>query len=142
MLVVAEDDIGLLDAAFALDEDLRRLVDQDVGDRRVLEQRLERPEAEELSEDVADQRLALAESERNALVLAVEEILDENADLGLGFRLRGPRQLIEVQPVEELLVNLALERLVGRRACIGDARRVAPPFARFDPRLRSPHSPP
>ena len=73
---------------FALDEDLRRVVDQDVGDRRVLEQRLERAEAEQLVEHVVDERLALDEAERHALVLAVEQVLDDRADLRLGVRAR------------------------------------------------------
>ena len=52
MLVVAEDDVGLLELAFALDVDLVGAVDQDVGDRRILQQQLERAEAEQLVEDV------------------------------------------------------------------------------------------
>ena len=52
VLVVAEDDVGLLDPAVPLDEHLAGLVHQDVGDRRILEQQLERTEAEQLVEHV------------------------------------------------------------------------------------------
>ena len=44
----------------ALDEHVLVRVDQDVADRRVAQQRLERPETEHLVEDLAEQRLALA----------------------------------------------------------------------------------
>ncbi len=56
---VGEAGLGFLDLAAPLDEDDRRGVDHDVGDRRVLEQRLQRPEPEQLVEDVLDQLLAL-----------------------------------------------------------------------------------
>ena len=44
----------------ALDVDVLVGVDQDVADRRVAQQRLERPEAEDLVDDVGEERLALA----------------------------------------------------------------------------------
>ena len=44
--IVLEDEVGRLELAFTLDVDLIRLVDQDVRDARIGEQRLERPEAE------------------------------------------------------------------------------------------------
>ena len=53
VLVVAEDDLRALDPALLLDEDLLRAVDHDVGDLVVLEQQLERAEAERLVEDLA-----------------------------------------------------------------------------------------
>ena len=59
VLVVAEDDLRPLDPALLLDEDLLRAVDHDVGDLVVLEQQLERAEAEGLVEDLVDQPLAL-----------------------------------------------------------------------------------
>ena len=67
--------------AVALDEHLIVAVDQDVGDRRILEQRLERPEAEQLVEHVADELLALGLVER--LVLLRELLGDDVADFGL-----------------------------------------------------------
>ena len=75
-----------LEHAVALDEDLGVAVDQDVGDGRVLEQRLERPEAEQLVEDVADQLLALGLVER--LVLLRELLVDDVADFRLDLLAR------------------------------------------------------
>ena len=60
-------EVGLEDAVL-LDEDLLVGVDQDVGDRRVLEQRLERAEAQHLVEQLLDQEVELARVERGRLV--------------------------------------------------------------------------
>ena len=68
--VVLEDDAGFLEHAVALDEHLVVAVDEDVRDVAVLEQRLERSEAEQLVEDVDDQVLALEEAEGRRLRLA------------------------------------------------------------------------
>ena len=46
--------------------------------------RLERPEAEQLVEDVDDERFALEQAERRRLRLALEHADDQAADLGLG----------------------------------------------------------
>jgi len=54
-------------------------VDQDVGDRAVLEQRLERAEAEQFVEDVVGQLAALGGVERVALLGQL--LLDDVADL-------------------------------------------------------------
>ena len=54
--------------AAALDVDVLVGVDEDVVDRRVAQQRLERSEAEDLVEDVAEDRLALGEADRRVLL--------------------------------------------------------------------------
>ena len=54
--VVLEDDLRLFEAPFALDVHLIVPVDQDVRDVRILEQRFERPEAEDLVQNVGDER--------------------------------------------------------------------------------------
>ena len=54
VLVVLERRRQPLELAAALDVDLLVGVDQDVADRRVAQQRLERPEAEDLVDDVAE----------------------------------------------------------------------------------------
>ena len=100
---------------FALDVHLRRLVHQDVRHCRILQQRFERPEPEQLVQDVADERLALVQAQRHALVLAIEQILDDRPDLRLRIGPRRLRQAIEVQPVEQILVDFAFECLVLRR---------------------------
>ncbi len=110
--VVLEDEIGRFELAFALDVDLVRAVDQDVRDARIREQRLERPEPEQLVEDVGDQRFALEQAERNRLSLGVEQPDDQAADLRLGLRPADAIQAIEIEAVEERAVDLLLELLV------------------------------
>ena len=114
--VVLEDDVGLLELAVALDVDLVVAVDQDVGDRRIAQQRLERPEAEQLVEDVRDQRLALEQAERRRGALALDHPDDQAPDLRLGLLALHPREPVEVQPVQQLLVDAALQLLVVRAA--------------------------
>ena len=75
--------------------------------RRVAQQRLERPEAEHLVDQLAEQHVALAQAERRALL--GEQLADERPDLALGARPIGLRQRLEVQAVEQLLVNVRLE---------------------------------
>ena len=62
-----------------LDEDLLRAVDHDVADRLILEQDLERAEAERLVEHFVDQPLAFGAVEQR--VLGVAQVLDDAADL-------------------------------------------------------------
>ena len=72
-------------------------VDQDVGDLGVLHQRLERAQAEDLVQHLADQRFPLLEVERDRLL--GDEVVDHLAD-----RLDDllPLELVEVRQVEPL----------------------------------------
>ena len=67
VLVVLERRRQPVQLAAALDVDVLIGVDQDVADRRIAQQRLERPEPEDLVDDVAENRVALAHAERHAL---------------------------------------------------------------------------
>ena len=84
VLVVLERGGHLLEHAAALHVHLLVGVHQDVVDRRVAQQRLERPEAEDLVEDVAEDLLALGHRER--LVLLGEQLEEQRADVALGAR--------------------------------------------------------
>ena len=75
-------DLRPLDPAPLLDEDVLRAVDHDVADPLVLEQDLQRAEAEGLVEDLVDQPLPLGAVEHR--VLGVEQVLDDAADLDRG----------------------------------------------------------
>ena len=101
--------VGLFHLAAAFDVDVLRPVDQDIADRGVLEQQLERAEAERLVEHFLDQPLALAAVEQR--VFGVAEVLDDQADLAaqhVAFQLADARQ---VELVDELAVDPALEVL-------------------------------
>ena len=96
-------------------------VDQDVGDRRVLEQGLERPQSKKLVEDVADELLALSLVER--LVLLRELLRDDIADFGLDLQARHLFKRLQVDEVDQSLVKLDLElgMLVAFRESAGVA---------------------
>ena len=74
------------------------------------------PEAEELVEDVDDQRLALGQAERRRLVAALDDLEDDAADLGLRLLLAHLRQPLEVQAVQQIVVDPGLQVLVAAAA--------------------------
>ena len=65
------------------------------------------PEAEDFVDDVAEDRVALAHAERHALF--GNQVEEQRADVGFGARPLGRRQRFEVQPVEQLAVDVGLE---------------------------------
>jgi hypothetical protein len=112
--LVPEGDVRRLQAAVLFDIHLVEPVDEDVRDGRIRQQHLERPEAEELVQDVGDDRVALVEAERRLVALAIEHAADQRANLGFGVLALHARQAVEIQPVQQLLVDAALEVLVSR----------------------------
>ena len=113
----------LLHLAAAFDVDLVRPVDEDVADGRVLEQHLQRAEAERLVEHLVDEALALHAVEQR--VFGVAQPLDDEADLAaqrVAFQVADPRQveLIDQLAVDEPFQFLeALGALAGRRRPAG-----------------------
>ena len=112
VLVVLERRRQPFELAAALDVDVLVGVDQDVADRRVAQQRLERPEAEDLVDDVGEDRLALGHAERHALF--GDQVEEQRADFRLGARALGRGERLEVQPVEQLPVDVGLQLEVLR----------------------------
>ena len=107
MLVVAEDDRGLLDATLLLDEDALGTVDHDVADGVVLEQELKRTKAEGLVEDFFNQALAFSAVEHR--VFGVDELLDDGADLTSEGGLIEVVDAVGIEAVDELGVDGAFE---------------------------------
>ena len=114
MLFVLEPHRARLERAVALDEHLVVAVDQDVGDRGVLEQRLERPEAEQFVEHVADQLLALGMVER--MLLLGQLFLDDVADLVLDLLARHGVERGQVDEIEQAAGEARPSDRYGRRA--------------------------
>ena len=108
--VVAERDTGQFEQAFALDVDLLVAVDQDVGDGRVLQQRLERAEAEDFVQNLVGDLLLLERAEQRRLVVDQRDhrLADFRADALIVDR----RQRFEVDLVEQLAVKRELQLLV------------------------------
>ncbi len=67
VLSVAEGDGGQFEQALALDVDLLVGVDQNVGDAGILQQRLERPEAEDFVQDFVADLLLFERAEQRRL---------------------------------------------------------------------------
>ncbi len=96
-------------------------VDEDIGDGRVLEQRLERPEAEELVEHVADQLLALGVIER--VILLAQLLRNDVANLGFDLLTRHLVERREVDEIEQPLMKLDLE--LGMLVTLGEGSGIA-----------------
>ena len=88
-----------------------------------VQQHLERPEPEQLVQDVADQVLALEQAQRRAIALALEHAADQCADFRLGVFALHARQPIQVQPVQQLLVDRPLQLLIAGVSCIDRCSR-------------------
>ncbi len=101
--------------------------------RRIGQQRFERAEAEQLVEDVADQRLALDEAERHGLGLVVDHRDDQRADLGLGVLAADAAEAVQIQPVEQVVMNAALELLILRMPRVDADAASGRPSRRFQP---------
>ena len=119
MRIVLEGGGDPLEHALPLDEDVAIGVHEDVADRRIAEQRLERPEAEDVVEHLGEERLALGQAERRRLFR--EQQSEQRSDLAFGAGAIGVGQRFEIQPIQQLLVNrrakleiLLTGRLMGR----------------------------
>ena len=103
---VLEMDLGLVELAEALDEAQLVGIDEDVGDGRVLEQRLDRTIAGHLVDDLFGEQLELALIERN--LLGAHVVGHIGGDLLDQLR---PRQLLEhgqIEFIDDAVVQLEL----------------------------------
>ena len=85
VVVVLEHDVRQLELARALDVDLARAVDHDLGDGLVAEERLERPEADDLVGDLLEHADTLGAGQGEAFLVddLAEDLLDLAAHLDL-----------------------------------------------------------
>ena len=116
MVVVLEDDVRQLELARALDVDLARAVDHDLRDGVVTEERLERPEADDLVGDLLEHPDALGAGEGQALLVddPAEDLLDLAPDLDLVRQVE-----LRVQVLDDAVLDPELdvpERLARRAA--------------------------
>jgi hypothetical protein len=110
--VVAERGVHPRQAAAPFDVDVLRAVDEDVGDRRVAEERLDRPQPGDLVDDLLDDLLALRGRQRR--VLGAEELGDRLANLDGELPLVGDLlERLEVEPIDETTVHVQLELIYG-----------------------------
>ena len=107
-----EDGIGPFQLPASLDVDTFRTVHQDVGNRRVLHERLEGAEPEGLVPDLENQAVAILPAERRSFL--VEESLDDTRDLSSDDLGRDDGQLAEIEAIDELTMDPRLELRVLR----------------------------
>ena len=101
---------GQFEQALALDVDLLVAVDQNVGDGRVLQQRLERAQAEDLVQNLFGDLLLFERAEQRRLV--VDQRDDRLAHFGAHALVVDGRQRFEVDLVQQLAVKRELQLLV------------------------------
>ena len=137
MRIVLKSHLGQIQFPFALDVNPARPVDQNVADRVVAQQRLQRPQAEDFVLDLFDQPRSIAIGHQPALLLQVP------GDRGAQAASYGGRierfQLGNVDGLQQMLVNLDSQivesgRFAGSRVsrrcetrAIECAGTVAPP---------------
>ena len=135
VLVVEEDAVDPQDLAAALDVDVLRPVDHDLGHGLVVEERLDRPEAPDLVEQLLDEPHPLVAGHGEALLRdhPVGDALDPAADL-VGRRIedRVERahdlgQHRDPQVAQELLARGDAPAPSASAAAAGIGRPAAPP---------------
>ena len=101
--IVAELRIRFFNSAVAFDVHPMRAVDENIADRRILEQHFERPKAERLVEHFVDESFTLHPIEER--VFRVAQAFDDQADLAPQGVAGQVADLREVKFVDQLAVN-------------------------------------
>ncbi len=117
--LVLELRLHAFERAATFDEHYIVTVDENIGDRIVLEQRLQRAKAKQLVKDIGHHRAPLAGIQSQ--LMPAEDIRYQFASLGLDLRPRHFFELGEIDLVEQLAVNLHLERKQVRALSLGRA---------------------
>jgi hypothetical protein len=128
MGIVAELRGNARQLSAALDEDVVRVVDENVGDGRVSEERLDGSETGDLPDDVLDDLLALRLRQRRRFI--AQEFGDGEADLGGDLRfVLDLLQRFEIQPRNEAVMDVDLELVEWTQLLVfdgaGEERRGA-----------------
>src|SRR5262249_31325636 len=123
MGVVAEGDARTLELALSLDVNLLCSVDEDVGDRRILHERLDGAEPKGLVLDLDDEIVTLLPTQGG--LVERKHVLDDPADLLLDELARQRVELGQVEALDELAVDTSLEFIVCRLALLLGIGRLA-----------------
>ena len=110
VLVVFEGEAGEFEFSGALDVNPVVAVDENVGDGVVLEQRLERTEAEDFVEDFAREAFAFGEAERDDFI--VDGVADEDENFFAGGIAVGAAEFFEIEAVEDFAMQVGFYLLV------------------------------
>src|SRR5438105_12209335 len=107
MVLILEPGRARLEHAEALHKHVGVAVDEDVGDRGILEERLKRAKAQELVQYVADELFSLRVVKR--VILLCEFFGDNVTNLILNLLTRHLLERLEINEVEKALMKLDLE---------------------------------
>ena len=115
MAVVLKVRRNLFELAAAFDEDVLVGVDQDVADRRIAQQRLDRSEPEDVVEQLGEQLFAFGQADRCAFFR--QNFAEQNANLAFSARPVRLGERLEVEAADQLAMNVGaqLEVLRPRR---------------------------
>ncbi len=127
MRLVLEMNRGFLELAEPLNEAFLVRVDQNVGDGRILEQRLDRAEANHLVHEVFDKCLQFALVERD--FLGPNVFADIDAEFFDQLLARHPFQHSQIEFVDDFLVELYF--FVQQRGALGDQLMIKPLILRW-----------
>ena len=130
MAIVLEAHRRQVQAPLALDENLRVGVHQNVGDAWILQQRLNRSEAQQFVENIVDELILFGVIER--LVLFQKELANHLADLPAELLRRHLVDDRQVDHVEKALMQTHLQ--LGELGGLLDLALAGPPFhlGRYD----------
>ena len=132
--IVFEAHQRLLQDAVALNVNGFVVVDQNIGDRWILQERLQRTESEDLVENFLDDPVLFDQAERRLLFL--HQLRYRGADFR-AHPLPGHRgQSLEIDPVQQLAVQRELELLVFRSVTVLREKPVDPSGLPVFPRSR------
>src|SRR4030095_12585798 len=120
---VSEGDARALEVAVSLAVNFARSVDEDVGDGRILHERLDRAEPEGLVLALDDEIVTLFPTQGG--LVERKHVLDDPADLLLDELARKRIELGEIEALDELAVDTSLELVVRRLASLPGIERLA-----------------
>ena len=138
-----EPEVGQLVAPAAGDEDPARVVDPDLLDRRVVEEGLQRPEAGDAGDQLADHRAVVGDRRDRAgeaeVVVVADDVLgdaayDERLALRVDALAADALAHLPVEPLDEVVVRAASTRpSIARRSmpCVPASPRGQVPEARL-----------
>src|ERR1700687_6067222 len=109
MLIILEAHVGQVQLTAALDIDLRGTIDEDVGYLVVPQQRLQRPQAEQLVLDLFNQPRPIGVGEQPALL--VQELANRDVALLRGHVGLQALQARDIERLEQPVVHRELELL-------------------------------
>src|SRR6266568_2298050 len=113
MVIVPENDVGLVKLAKTLDIDVRAVVDQNVGNIGIGQQRLDGSQAEGFMLHLHDEPLDFLLVQRHAFL--GDQALDDITDFGGKLSAAQEIELAKIEPLYKLSVNAGFQLLVISR---------------------------